>query len=55
MESTLYVFLPDGVFVPWDHRLDFTNMRIKSINESIALHPCGVNMIFAMISKIVTF
>ena len=23
MESTLYVFLPDGVFLPCDHQLDF--------------------------------
>ena len=23
MESTLYVFLPGGVFLPWGHGLDF--------------------------------
>ena len=26
MESTLYVFFPDGVFLPCDHGLDFAIM-----------------------------
>ena len=32
MESTLYVFLPDGVFLPCDHGL---NLDISSCENSI--------------------
>ena len=36
MENTLYVCLPDGVFLPCDHGLDFDiNLCENSINQSI--------------------
>ena len=36
MESTLYVFLPDGVFLPCDHGLDFdVSLPENSINRFI--------------------
>ena len=35
MESTLYVFLPDGVFPPCDHGLGFDNYLFdNSVNQS---------------------
>ena len=36
MKSTLYVFLPDGVFLPCDHELNFEislYVSIQSINQ----------------------